>query len=237
MAIYALTNAGLYLNEVSLSPWCRRLTAQLRVDDLDVTTFGASFRARIGGLADLTVSAEGFWDSPTPDVPSFAAVGSGGVVVTVLPFDGSDGAPAVLGRTLGVRYELGASIGEALPFSLELRADDVAANGRILAPEAARSTSGNGTAQQLGVGTGKRVVATAHVLAASGTSPSLTLKVQTDDSASFTSPTDLITFAPFSAPGAAHQIASGNADAFYRVAWTISGTSPSFTFVAAVGLR
>ena len=57
-APFALTDAKLVVNSVNLSSWCTKATADLEADELETTAFGATYRSRIGGLKDGTVSAE-----------------------------------------------------------------------------------------------------------------------------------------------------------------------------------
>ena len=60
--------------------------------------------------------------------------------------------------------------------------------GQLIHPgSASRTSSSTGTGQQLGaVVAGKSMYAALHVLTATGTTPSLTVKVQSDDNGSFT---------------------------------------------------
>ena len=63
-------------------------------------------------------------------------------------------------------------------------------------------------------------------------------KSQSDDNSSFTSPTDRITFSNITAIGADYQSAAGAiTDTYYRLNYTISGTSPSFSIHATIGIE
>jgi hypothetical protein len=111
--------------------------------------------------------------------------------------------------------------------------------GRLLHPgSTARSSSSSGTAQQLGAVTSdKSLYAALHVLAVSGTTPSLTVKVQSDDSSGMTTPTDRITFSAANAVGYQWgSVAGAITDDYWRVTWTISGTGPSFLFAVTAGI-
>ena len=76
-----------------------------------------------------------------------------------------------------------------------------------------------------------------HITAASGTTPTLVVKVQSDDNAGFTSATDRITFTSANSIGGQwSSVAGAVTDDYWRVTWTVGGTSPSFTFVVALGI-
>jgi len=111
--------------------------------------------------------------------------------------------------------------------------------GVVLHPATARTTSGTGTITYVGdVSSGQKAYAALHVIAASGSSPTLDVAVQSDGDSSFGSPTDRITFSQASAVGAEWKSASGAiSDSYWRVSYTIGGSSPSFTFVVVFGIR
>ena len=102
----------------------------------------------------------------------------------------------------------------------------------------ARTASGTGTARQLGaVSSSQKVYAALHVLSASGTTPSLTVKVQSDNAVGFPSATDVITFSAATAVGSQWGSTAGAlTDDWWRVSYTISGTSPSFLFAVTIGI-
>ena len=94
----------------------------------------------------------------------------------------------------------------------------------MLAASAARTANGNGNVAE----PGDRGVArlTLNITAASGTSPTLNVTVQTShdgvtwrSAGSFTQAT-----------GVSVQRATFNIDRFVRATWTVGGTTPSFTF-------
>lgn len=112
--------------------------------------------------------------------------------------------------------------------------------GKLLHPgSTARTTSSAGTARQLGtVASTKRLYAALHVLSVSGSAtPTLTVKVQSDNAEGFPSATDQITFTGATAVGYQWSSVPGSiTDDWWRVSWTISGTSPSFTFAVTAGI-
>jgi len=112
--------------------------------------------------------------------------------------------------------------------------------GTLLHPPAtARTSSSTGTGRQIGaVPAGSSMYAALHVLSVSGMdTPTITVKVQSDDNASFTSATDRITFAGATALGAQWgAVAGAVTDDYWRLSYTISGTNPSFLFAVVAGV-
>ncbi|SCL43268.1 hypothetical protein GA0074692_6797 [Micromonospora pallida] len=76
------------------------------------------------------------------------------------------------------------------------------------------------------------------MLSIAGTAtPSVTVTIQSDDAAGMATPTDRLTFtAATVAGGQTLRLAGPITDTYYRATWTVSGTTPSFLFVVALGL-
>lgn len=97
-----------------------------------------------------------------------------------------------------------------------------------LAPSAARGANGAGAA--VAVGTAHTARLTLNVTAVGGTTPSLTVSVQT--SSDGTNWRALASYAAATGTGPQRLSVSG-LDRFLRVSWAITGTTPSFTFNVA----
>lgn len=99
----------------------------------------------------------------------------------------------------------------------------------VLRPWEAQTASGTGTAVDEGASSANGGAAYLHVTAASGTTPTLAVKVQhSADNLTFT---DLITFSTATGPMVQRLAIGGTVQRYVRVVWTIGGTSPSFTFL------
>jgi len=179
-----------------------------------------------GGLDQLAWSYLGVADVPKSLV-SNSADGSRaylmrGIVLNYTPVDGEAGALAM--TRISGRNSTGGVV-----------------RGRLIHPgSATRTSSSTGTAQQLGaVVAGKSMYAALHVLTSTGTTPSLTVKVQSDDNSGFTSATDRITFTAETDATTHYQwgsVAGAITDDYWRVSYTISGTDPSFSFAVTAGI-
>lgn len=58
MATFAFTDASVVVNSVDLSDQVRQVTLTVSADELDDTAMGDTYRSRIGGLKDWSVSLE-----------------------------------------------------------------------------------------------------------------------------------------------------------------------------------
>jgi len=153
----------------------------------------------------------------------------------------ADGGVAYTMRTvMSTLSPLGGSVGDLSALSVDaVGAGGVRpVRGLIMHPETARATSGSGVARQLGaVSSSQTVYAALHVVAASGTTPTLDVIVESDDASGFATPTTRLTFAQTAGKTAGWQSAAGAiADDWWRVGWTVGGTDPSFTFAVVVGI-
>jgi hypothetical protein len=131
---------------------------------------------------------------------------------------------------------LGGSVGDAAPWSAELTGNWPLARGVIAHPPGtARTSTGTGTAFLLGaVSATQQLYATLHVLSLSGTTPTITVKVQSDNNSNFTErdrPADVHRSDRRS--GQVLRVAGAITDDWFRVSYTISGTNPVILF--AVG--
>lgn len=200
------------------------------------TAFGDNPREYLGGLKLAGSEHDGFWDSPV-DADLFAAIGAAARNVTVSPGDGLDGDVAFFFEELATEYSPGEQVGEVFAFSNSNQPTGVVARGLIMAT-GAKTTSANGVARGLGaVSSTQRIRASLHVLAVSGTAPTLDVVVESDDASGMASPITRITFPRRTAIGGEILTAAGPiTDTWWRARWTIGGTAPSFTFVVAIGV-
>lgn len=246
MAILVLTNAKLLVGAYDFSGDSNELALNVTADEKDVTTFGTSgYRTRVGGLKNAEINAKGFVDYGTGEVdPSLGTsnLAVEDVVATIAPDGLDDGDTAFTLKSIQGTYQTGTEIGEVMPFDVNLWGRGEAIRGTVIHPDTATVTaSGNGSGQVIGTASASQYLyASLHVLSVSGTAtPTLTVVVQSDDNAGFTSPTSRITFSPATAVGAqwGTRVAGPiTPDNRYRVNYTVSGTNPSFRFVVVVGI-
>lgn len=242
MATFVLTDGRLFLGGYDLSSHTQSMTLDLTTDDVDVTPINSSgFRSRVAGLTDANLTANGFFEAGDGKPDALLGVSSGSELIGTLSATSSAGDTAYFLKSRNFSYQIGGAIGDAMPFSINnSNSSDRAVRGTIMVDDSANlESSGNSTGRQLGAVTASQsLFVAAHVVSVSGTStPTLSLKVQSDDNSSFTSATDRITLTDFTAIGAQYsKLAGAITDDYFRINYTISGTNPSFKCFITVGV-
>ena len=244
MATYVMTACKLYVGEFDLSGDVNSLTLSADTDAVEDTTFSSGgVRTFRPGLSDVSFDHSGFWNATATgdgsDDALFADIGSAPQVITVGATDGLIGNPAFTHQGIEATYSPGGSVGEMFAFTVSGSGSGQFVSGTVLHDaSAAVTTSATDTGSQLGAVTSSETVyASLHVVAASGSSPTLDVVVQSDTSG-FPSPTSRITFAQAGAVTSEWgSLAGAVTDDYWRVDYTIGGGSPSFTFVVTVGIK
>jgi len=241
MAKFVFNDGKVFSGGYDLSDHVTSVNLEIMSEELDATTINSGgFRERLGGLKDSTLQLDGFYEAGAnkPDALLGASVGNE-LIVTTVP-DAGVGNTAYFMKSRLFSYQMFGTVGEIAPFSIsKSQSDDEVVQGKIEI-DSALTTTGNSTGVQLGaVGSTEKIYVAIHCTAVSGTStPTVTFKLQSDDNASFTSPTDVITFSDITAIGADYQSAAGAiTDDYFRLNYTISGTSPSFSIHATIGIE
>ena len=201
----------------------------------------------LAGLGTVEVSGEGQWEAGSAALPDDSFWANRRVIEpwSVAPDGQSDTAPGnlmYLTSAVRTQMKLGDTVGEVAPWSATASGSRPLVRGLSLhASGVPRTATGNGTTVDFTAGptTGQKVWANLHVLSASGTTPSLTVAVQSDDNSGFLSATTRGTFAAKTAVGGeALEIANpGSGERYWRATWTISGTTPSFLFLVSLGFE
>lgn len=239
-----MQNVRLFTGGADLTGVSNKLEVAPEVEEKDTTNFGSGgWSEMIGGLASSKISGEGQWEAAdTSKVDNVQWAGLGGVGPwTACPDNANVNDVAWLTNALTANYQLGGSVGDVAPWMAEASSSWPMVRGRVgHPPGTARTATGNGTAVQLpAVAAGQYLYASLHVLSVSGTStPTLTVTIASDDTSGFASPVTRISFAAATARGGQILRAVGPiTDTWYRASWTISGTTPSFLFLVAFGVK
>jgi hypothetical protein len=246
MAALVLTDAEIVAGPLRMGGIANEVSLDLEADALDATVFTSQgWKTMVGGLRNATVEASGFYNvdpietgAVGPDAQLWSELGGAQVPVTLSP-TGLDGSVAYIVPTRRGSISLFGKVGNLAPFGSTMWGDGQVARGTLIHPATVlRTTTGNGVGAILGtVPAGRNLLAAIHVLAITGTTPQLTLTVQRDDNAGFTTPTTVATLGPLSAPSSSLTVVAGpiTPDDRYRVIWTLTGTTPSARFAVAVG--
>jgi hypothetical protein len=243
VAKFVLLNCRPFLGSADLTSVSNKCEFAVEIEEKDVTTFtptGDVWAEKLGGIRGATWSGEGFWeagDASKVDDATFADLGAVRAL-TVAPQTAAVGAMAYVTAVMRTSYEQGASVGDAAPWTAEASGSWPAARGVILHdPGTARTTTGTGTAVQVGAAlTGQYAYATLHVLSFTGTG-TVTVRVESDDAVGFPSAATVGTFTGATGRGSeVIRTAGPITDTYFRAAWTVTGT-PSALFVVGFGIQ
>lgn len=199
----------------------------------------------VGGLGSAELAGEGQWEAgDVTKVDDGAWAGLGGVAPWTVSANNAAnvGDLAYFMQAMRGDYKMFDAVGEVAPWTSTAKSSWPLVRGQFAHPPGtARTATGTGTGLNLGaVAAGKRLYASLHVLSVAGTAtPTITARVESSVDNTFGAATTRATFAAATAVGGQVLRTDGTAytDTWWRIAWTISGTTPSFLFAAALGIR
>lgn len=240
MATFVLDDATIWVHGYDFTTDLNQVSLNITAEQLDATTFGGGgYRARQGGLRSVESQVAGFWQSATSgavDPETFPDLGTADRVVTLAP-DSAETTPAYLFQAGKFAYQPFGQIGALTPFSLNMagtngvgvvRGQVAKAKGNVSA------TGATGSGVNLGaVGASQYLYASLHVFSAGTT---VTIVVESDDNANFTSATTRATLGPITTTGGtwATRVAGSITDTHYR--FRVSAVTGTFSIAGAIGV-
>lgn len=244
---FVLVNSRIFAGGYDLTGYSNKVEVSPEVEEKDVTTFlpasdpNQGWKKCIGGLGSAKIAGGGNWEGTAGAVDEFAFGALGTTIpYSTYPAEATEGNLAYFTSTLLKSYQFLGAVGDVAPWTIDDESTWPLVRGVSLeAPGTARTTTGTGTAIQIGaVPAGKFLYAALHVLSIAGTGgPTLAVKVQSDNAVGFPSSADQITFTTASAIGGQiARIAGPITDDWFRVSFTITGVGPSFLFVVSAGI-
>jgi hypothetical protein len=247
MAKQILKNVRIFWGAADLTAQSNKVELNPKTEELNATTFGSVdaagelWKEVASGLDSAEADVSGFWWAGDPsqvDDNAFSLLGSDGPL-SILPTTSNPGDLAWLMKAMESAYTLGGQVGELAPYSAHAVSNWPLVRGAVLnAPGLARTATGSGSVVQLGaVAAAKAVYAALHFTSVAGTTPSITVRLQSAAAVGFASPTTRATFTAANAQS--HQILRAVGpitDAYWRLDWTITGTTPSFLFLGDAGI-
>jgi len=244
-----LINARIFGSGVNFSGQANKVDLSVEADEADVTVFepdnpaDAGWKARRATVLDWKAACAGHWFAGDPSkVDNALWDGLGAVDVWTFVKGGAVGDLAWSGEALEAKYNFLGDHGKLAPFDAAISGSGPAVRSRVAHPHTlVRSAAGNGADVLLaaGIPAGQYLYAALQVFSVAGTStPTLTVVVESDDTAGFTTPVQRLAFAPVTAAqtGQLLRAAGPVTDTHFRVRWTVSGTTPSFLFCATLGV-
>ena len=228
-------DAVVLLDNTNLSTTLSDVSVSLTSDVAETSTFSTSSKTYIAGLKDGTATASGYFETSSPDSDAefLAQLGSTGSAFSIAPTGYTRGNPATLGKVIETSYDRSADVGGVVSIAVAFQFSDDFFDGKSLVAPAAFTTTSTETSVDFGAAGTNGGGGSLHVIAASGSSPTLDAKIQTSaDNASFS---DYITFAQQPAVGSEFKTSTSNPARYARAVLTIGGSTPSFTVAISFG--
>jgi len=243
MAVQNWVGLGVYVGGLDASGNAKSFDApNVTVAELDTTSFNDEWSTAIGGIKSVDWSGDLMQDHAADKVDQLVGLSTLGTAqpLSLLPVGKTGGEVAFTFNANQFAYTpLEATAGELAMAKVSGKGTGAAVRGTLMnAPATAVTATGTGTARQVGaVTSGETMYAALHVIEATGTSPTLDMVVQSDDNGSFTSATSRFVFAQ--ATGITSEwlpLAGAITDDYWRLSFTLGGTTPSFKFVVVLGI-
>ncbi len=232
-----LKNATLLWGGLDLSSYANYATVEANTPPQSVLNFAsAGWDEFLAGVLNAQVGVRGFYDAAEPDATMFTGAQAAFSATKTNPVVAGDIAYST--RGIITRYSPGLQIGEVAKIDLGLRADHPLVRGVCLETGTFTATGNSAGIQHGAILATQKIYAFLHVTAASGTTPTLDLVLQSDDNSGFTSATARITFAQAIAVGwQVKELAGAVTDDYWRIARTVAGGTPSFTYRVFIGIQ
>jgi hypothetical protein len=244
MAIQNWVGLGVYVGGLDVSGNAKAFAApNVTVAELDTTSFNDEWTTTIGGLKSVEWSGDLMQDHAADKVDQLVGLSTLGtaVPISLLPAGKTGGGVAYAFNATQFAYTpLESTAGELAMAKVSGNGTGAAVRGTLMnAPGTPITTTGAGaTARQLGaIPAGSKMYGALHVIAASGTSPTMDVVVQSDDSGAMSSPTSRMVFSQ--ATGITSEwlpLEGPITDDYWRASITIGGTTPSFNYVLVLGI-
>lgn len=237
MAQFVLKNCGLWLHNRDLRGRSNGLDGSETYPEVRATVSGDAADWSLPGIPSVAFSGSGFMDEPSTDVVRTRLATAS--ALTMCPQTVTPGDVAVFSNVMQFGMDVGGQVGDMYGFTFNAAGQGSPLVSGILMENATVTVTGTGTIRQLGaVAAGQSVYAAVHHTAVSGTLPTIDIKIQSDDAEAFASPIDRITFPQSTAANGQFASTVGPiTDTWWRVIWTITGTTPSFAIACSVGIK
>lgn len=248
MSKMVMLDTRVFCSGADLSGWSNKVEASEQWEAKKKTNFrSGGAEELLAGLGEVDISASGQWEAGDMTMPDDTFWANRRVIEpwSFGPTNASDTAAGnlmYLTSALRTSARIFDSVGEVAPWDAKAKGSKPLVRGQSMHQSGtARTATGTGVAVDFAAGptTGQKVYANLHVLSVTGTStPTITVAVQSDDNSGMTSPTTRGTFAAKTAIGGEPlQIDSPGNERYWRVSWTITGTTPSFLFLVTLGIE
>jgi hypothetical protein len=251
MAKFVLLNTRIYAGPADLTGNGNRVELGCEFPEKDATNWASGgAKELVGGVFSTSISAGGQIDASSTNPHGADPTSWDNMTArraqawTFAPDTVGVGDLAWFTMALRGSYKLGGQVGDIAPWEAKAAGTSPLLRGVVAHPPGTpRTAAGSGTGLNLGpLSAAQRMYAALHVLSIAGTGPpTITARVESSADNTFASPTTRLTFpaasfSPLEPRGMVLSADGPTADAWWRVAWTVTGTTPSFLFLAALGI-
>lgn len=187
------------------------------------------------GLWSGTAAIGGYFDADGTELIRSVSDIADGLLITGATAGYGLGAPVYIANGTLSGHTIDTEATGTIPFAVEVESSDGPDWGVSLRDLTAATATANGSSVDQLAATTQGAVGVLQVTAASGTTPNLAVKLQhsVDNSVWV----DLVTFTAATTTGWQRQRVTGTVNRYIRAIWTITGTTPSLTFTAALARR
>lgn len=239
MSNFVFKGVLLTMDGLDLSCAASQCSIEHGAEMLDGTALCADSRERDAGLLTSSFGAAGFFEADPLDDELFDKVATDGRIIIASPGASVGDIAYMLRSIMGEYQPFGNQVGELASFQLSAGSQGDLIRGR-LQQNGNVTANGSSTPQNLGqVAAGQSIYAGLAVLSASGTTPTVDVVVESDAANDFSgSETERLAFTQANAQTAELlSVAGAITDPWWRVRWTVGGTSPDFKIVAVLGIQ
>lgn len=243
MAHEVLSGRPIWIDGYQFNNQLNQAAIDYGADALDVTSLSDTTHIMRSGLKSAGFALDGFFDvsagSDSIDKKLFDQISLANLPVMIAAQAGTAGQIAYFMNTTLGEYNPQGAVGEVYKFSARGLAQGDLVRGTIIANLSDITSSSSSSVHQIGAATAAQTIfAALFVTKADGTTPTLDVVIESDDNGSFTSATSRFTFSQATAIGGQYlTLAGAVTDDYWRVDYTLGGTSPDFDFAVALGIH
>jgi hypothetical protein len=243
MSVQNFQDLGIFIGGYDISSTSKTWDINAIAAEHDSTGFGTDWVSMVGGVktVDWSASVMQNFDAATVDAVVGLSGSFDGVAfpLSTLP-NAAAGSVAYTFNAKQFTYQpVDASPDGLAMAALSGKGDgSPLVRGSLMNAVTAVTATANGAAFELGaIPAGKKMYGALHVVAASGTTPTLDIEVESDDNSGMTSATSRMVFAQATATTSEWLPLSGAiTDDWWRITVTVGGSTPSFRFAVVLGI-
>lgn len=238
MAKHVLTDCGIYFAGYDFTGIMNQAEFTIGRDEVEATTFGDTVRNFQPGFLTAAFTSSGYFDATLAGIANVNLGAAAESTLIVAPTD-TEGDPALIMAAELAQVTWGGTVGDMTPIDLRFGTRRDAGRGRLMFKRSI-TASANSSIVQLGALASNQtlLMAVTTTAATTGTSPTMSLTVFSDDSAGFASPTSRGAVTPLGAVRTAEivRIDGPITDDYWRINAFVTGTSPVYQVAVALAI-